>query len=143
MVKPFEGDETPEAAEDTASEFGCHVFYMSDAARWTRPKHSRTRQLVAINNQVYNREDAALTYSHEDKCFYVVHVPGATQLAQTSSVPPSSIAIYIVEETQKGNNSYKKLSREHQAEFDKSRKKEGDSLTDAGAVRVLSLAESH
>ena len=74
MVNPFEGDITPEAAESTASEFGRHVFYMSDAARWTKPKHSRTKQLVAIDNEVYDRDDAARTYSYEDKRFYVVNV---------------------------------------------------------------------
>ena len=79
--------------------------------------------MVAIDEKVYDRDDAALTYSHADKCFYVVHVPGAAQLAQAEAPSTPSIAIFAVEKAHEGNITYKKLSPEHQAEFDKSKKK--------------------
>ena len=38
---------------------------------------SRAKKVKWFNRRTFGKDDAALTYSHDDKCFYVVEVTGA------------------------------------------------------------------
>jgi len=97
-------------------------------------------EMVPCNSETFSRDDAALTYSHDDKCFYVVRLQEAEEMARTQAKAPSPMSVFMT--AKEGNVSFKQLSAEHQKQFEAARAKEGNSLVSAGAVRVLTLDES-
>ena len=116
------------------------MFLTSDAARTSRAKRARRMEMVPCNNETFSRDDAALTYSHDDKCFYVVQVLRAEELAQAQAKAPSPLS--VISAAKEGNVCFKQLSSEHQNQFEAARVEEGNSLVSAGAVRTLTLEES-
>ena len=97
-------------------------------------------EMVPCNNETFSRDDAALTYSHDDKCFYVVRLQEAEEMARAQAKAPSPMSVFMA--AKEGNVSFKQLSAEHQKQFEAARAKEGNSLVSAGAVQVLTLDES-
>ena len=115
------------------------MFFAQDAAKKTRQKNARRTEILPCNRTEFPRPDAALTFSHDDECFYVVQLPHASEMSRAQAQAPSPISVYLVKE---GNVSCKQLSPEHQKQFEAARLKERNSLVSAGAVRVLTQEES-
>ena len=97
-------------------------------------------EMVPSNNETFSRDGATLTFSHDDKCFYVVRLQEAEEMARAQAKAPSPVSVFLA--AKEGNVSIKQLSAEHQKQFEAARAKEGNSLVSAGAVRVLTLEES-
>ena len=123
----------------TPPKCGYSVFWTADAAQWMRGKHTRREDVVPCNKIEYPRQDAVITYSHDDGCFYVAQLPQASAMSQAQANASSPKSVYLVKEC---NVSFKQLSPGHQKLFEAARLKEGNSLVSAGAVRVLTPEES-
>ena len=69
VINVSDGSASPEDALDRVTE-GCpSVFVAADSAKRTRAKRARREEVLPCNNMFYAREDAAITYSHDDQCF--------------------------------------------------------------------------
>ena len=126
-------------AFDLAEEGTPAIFLTSDAAKTSRTKRARRLEIMSCDSEQFSRDDAALTYSHEDKRFYVVRLPEAEEMARAQARAPSPISLFLA--AKEGNVSFNQLSAEHQKLFEAARAKEANSLVSAGAVRALTLEE--
>ena len=123
------------------------MFFAQDAAKKTRQKNARRTEILPCNRTEFSRQDAALTYSHDDGCFYVVQLPQAPEMSRAQADAPTPVSVYLAAPkasgaAKEGNVSFKQLSPEHQKLFEAAREKEGNSLVSAGAVRILTQEES-
>ena len=101
-------------------------------------------QLEARGQHTFRKPDAALTYSHDDGCFYVVHVPGAHDIAARASQVnhAGTMSVFIQDpDLQGGHIVFRKLPPAHQQGFVKSCQQEADSLVGAGALRIMTPSE--
>ena len=71
------------------------MFLTSDAARTSRAKRARRMEMIPCNNETFSRDDAALTYSHDDKCFYVVRLQEAEEMARAQAKAPSPMSVFM------------------------------------------------
>ena len=141
VINVSDGCASPHEALDRATE-GCpSVFLTTDAAKRSRAKRARRTEVLPCSNETFSRDDAALTYSHDDQCFYVVRMQHAEEMARAQAEAPSPLSVFLA--AKEGNVSFKQLSSEHQKQFEAARAKEGNSFVSAGAVRLLTLEESH
>ena len=92
-------------------------------------------EMLPCSSETFSRDDAALTYSHDDKCFYVVRMQHAEEMARAQAKAPSPLSVFLA--AKEGNVSFKQLSSEHQKQFKVARAKEGNSLVSTGAVLIL------
>ena len=91
MINVSDGSASPEEALDRATE-GCpSVFLAADSAKRTRAKRARREEVLPCSNAVCPRDDAAITYSHDDRCFYVVQAPLAGEVGRAQAKAPSPL----------------------------------------------------
>jgi hypothetical protein len=118
----------------------------SDAAGWNNAPTAdgwNLSRLEPLQDNAFEKKDAALTYSYDDGAFYVIHLPGA-EILPTVEVPMSYAAYYSttdspvvpseilaihtksngkppsgyqVPEAKDGNIIFRQLSPEHQTKF--------------------------
>ena len=126
IIPTNDGQATPEEALEQAERHPTQVFWLSDAAKRSRMKTARRVEITPHNRRMFNKNNAGLVYSHDDKCFYVAEIPGAAEAIRIqrqaaekeTAEPQNGISVFVVQE---GNISFKQLSEEHQKEFLKAR----------------------
>ena len=82
VINVSDGCDSPHEAFDRVAEGIPAVFLTSDAAKTSRTKKARRLETFSCDNESFSKDDAALTYSHDDHKFYVVHLPEAEEMAR-------------------------------------------------------------
>ena len=102
-----DGSASPQEAYDHAKQGSYGVFWTEDAAQRMRGEHTRREEVIPCNKIEYPRQDAVITYSHDDGCFYVAQLPQASATSPAQANASSPISVYLVKE---GNVPFKQLS---------------------------------
>ena len=90
-----DGSASPQEAYDHAKQGSYGVFWTEDAAQRMRGKHTRKEEVIPCNKIEYPRQDAVITYSHDDGCFYVAQLPQALAMSQAQANASSPISVYL------------------------------------------------
>ena len=134
VIRP-DGYNTPEEAQRVAKLDGPQCFLSSDAAKWT-PKCQRGSCLESLGSDTFGKSDAVLTFSHKDQCFYVTHQNNLSEIRR------SPVEVYVQQKTAAGSVNFRALGESDMQKFQDARNKEGWTLQEVGAVRILSVADS-